>query len=197
MAAVNMSARDGTQLRLVVITGVGAGCQRRVVNEHFQIVILVGAIRARRIEGKGVEGAGILNTTVDLGCHIVVRADDAPAGLDGKDLQAEVGEIHLRWLLYPFQKILVEKRTQIGLPQRNAVDGDARLAQPGGKLNERIEILLLLLICGFNSWSIEERPARPGPDQQLPARLFRFIVSNIVERLERELESFVRAPEAG
>jgi hypothetical protein len=49
----------------------------------------------------------------------------------------------------------------------------------------------------INSRSIEERPARPGPDQQLPARLFRFIVSNIVERLERELESFVRAPEAG
>src|ERR1017187_4608972 len=79
-------------LRLVVIAGIGMCRQLRLVYERLQIVVLVGVCREWWIEGQGIEGLGVLDTTVDLGCHVVIRDDYESATLDVKHPHAQVGD---------------------------------------------------------------------------------------------------------
>lgn len=52
-------------------------------------------IRARRIEPESIDRAGILDTTVDLGCQVVAGSEDTTAALDGKYFQTQIGETRL------------------------------------------------------------------------------------------------------
>src|ERR1039458_7447730 len=75
----------------VVVTGVSARRQSRLVDNHSQVMILVRLIRARRVERERIECAGILDTTVDLAYQVVAGTENATAALDSQHFQTKVG----------------------------------------------------------------------------------------------------------
>jgi hypothetical protein len=70
------------------------------------------------------------------------------------------------------------------LPNPNAVDIDAGLAQVCRKLDNRLEELLHRIGRHLKVRTVQQRPSRPDPQQQLPAWPLFFIGCNAADRVD-------------
>jgi hypothetical protein len=190
---------DAGAIGLGVVALERAPDQVRVVQLNLQVMVLVGAVRRRRVEGEFVIRGGVGHALLQQGGDVVAGGQGLTTALDGQDLEAKIADLDLARLLNPLQEVLIVVGAHdpfAGTEGIDAVERDAVLAQLGGEVDDLGEELLLLLRSQLDARAGEQGPAGRDPKDDLAARLLVLAADQRRESLQGDLQALGGAIES-
>lgn len=142
-ASVRGAGGDGVGIVAVA----GAGNEARLVDAHFDVMVLVGLVGGRGIEGDFVPGVGVGDALLNIAGDVAVGCECEASALDGKHLKAQVGILRIGEFAEALEEALVVVGRHHGFGNSegiHVVESGFGLAQLRGKENDVVEDLLLL-----------------------------------------------------
>jgi hypothetical protein len=183
---------------LPVIALTGASHEAGLCETDLQVVIFV------RLGSGWVEGQLVIRIRIDEAFlqesgNIVAGGESKAAALDGKHLEAQIAWDGLTGLGNTLDELLIveDARGVACTKGVDAVEGDAGPPKLIGETDDTLENLLLLLRVELDVGTREKGPPRRYPKEDLASRTRSFACYQVTQSLERELQPFRRAIEAG
>src|SRR3984885_1220256 len=164
------------------------------------MMIFVGMLGWRGVEGELVVGAGVGHGLLQEGGDVVVGVEHLTAALGSQGLQTEVADLNLAGLLDALDESLVVVGAHApfaGAEGIDVVESGAGVAELGREGHDVGEDLLLLLRSKFEAWTGEQGPSGRDPKDDLAAGTGALAGHQRAERPQAEIGAILGAVDAG